>query len=294
MTTAIHPEVRIGHVHLTVSNLERAVKFYRDALGFEVTQRYGTSAAFLSAGGYHHHIGLNSWAGEGASPPPPGRTGLYHFAILYPTRLELARAFKRLFDHGVPIEGASDHGVSEAIYLRDPDGNGIELYRDRAQAEWPRVGGQLQMTTAPLDLDCLLAELHQLEPEPETSNEETKIMKPTIEVNETNFDRAVLHSAEPVVVDFWAEWCGPCKMLAPALDEIAREQQGQVTVAKVNIDANPALAARFNIQSIPTLIYFSGGEARDHSIGVVSKKTIVTKLEALRAAPARVKKPATA
>ena len=167
-TTAIHPETRIGHVHLTDSNLERALKFYRDALGFEVTQRYGPGAVFLSAGGYHHHIGLNTWAGEGAPQPPPGRTGLYHFAILYPSRRELARAFKRLFDHGVPIEGASDHGVSEAIYLRDPDGNGVELYRDRDPAEWPRVNGELRMTTKPLDLDGLLAELHDFEPKPET------------------------------------------------------------------------------------------------------------------------------
>jgi len=172
VTAAIHPEVRIGHVHLTVSNLEHAVKFYRDALGFEITQRYGTSAAFLSAGGYHHHIGLNTWAGEGAPQPPPGRTGLYHFAILYPNRRELARAFKRLFDHGVPIEGASDHGVSEAIYLRDPDGNGIELYRDRLPEEWPRANGQLRMTTRALDLDGLLAGLHELEPTPETSLQE--------------------------------------------------------------------------------------------------------------------------
>ena len=172
MTATIHPEVGIGHVHLTVSDLERALQFYRDALGFEVTQRYGSSAVFLSAGGYHHHIGLNTWAGEGAPPPPPGRTGLYHCAILYPTRRELARAFKRLFDHGVAIEGASDHGVSEAIYLRDPDGNGIELYRDRPPDEWPRVAGQLRMTTKPLDLDGLLSELHDFESKPETSLQE--------------------------------------------------------------------------------------------------------------------------
>jgi len=163
MTTAIHPDVRIGHVHLTVSQLDRALEFYRGALGFEVTQRYGSSAVFLSAGGYHHHIALNTWAGEGAPPPPRGRTGLYHLAILYPSRRELARAFKRLFDHGVPIEGASDHGVSEAIYLRDPDGNGIELYCDRPRDQWPRLDGQLQMTTRPLDLDGLLAELPELE-----------------------------------------------------------------------------------------------------------------------------------
>ncbi|HTD68475.1 MAG TPA: VOC family protein [Candidatus Limnocylindria bacterium] len=169
MNAVIHPKICIGHVHLTVSNLERALKFYRDAFGFEVTQRCGGSAAFLSAGGYHHHIGLNTWAGEGASQPQPGRTGLYHFAILYPNRRELARAFKQLFDYGVCIVGTSDHGVSEAIYLRDPDGNGIELYRDRPREEWPRVGGQLHMTTAPLDLDGLLAELHDFEPKRESS-----------------------------------------------------------------------------------------------------------------------------
>src|SRR5438874_13163125 len=150
---------RIGHVHLTVSNLDRALGFYRDVLGFEVTSRLGSQAVFLSAGGYHHHIGLNTWAGEGASRPPPGRTGLYHFAVLYPTRRELARAFKRLFDHGVPIEGASDHGVSEAIYLRDPDDNGIELYRDRPREEWPRADdGGMAMISEPLDLEALLAE----------------------------------------------------------------------------------------------------------------------------------------
>jgi catechol 2,3-dioxygenase len=172
MTTATHPQARIGHVHLTVSNLERSLKFYRDALGFEVTQRHGSSVVFLSAGGYHHHIGLNTWAGEGASPPPSGRTGLYHVAILYPNRRELARAFKRLFDCGVCIEGASDHGVSEAIYLRDPDGNGIELYRDRPPPEWPRVKGELRMTTKPLDLDDLLAELNHFEPKQETTLQE--------------------------------------------------------------------------------------------------------------------------
>jgi len=163
MTPAIHPAVRIGHVHLTVSNLERSLKFYRGALGFEVTQRCGRSAVFLSAGGYHHHIGLNTWAAEGAAQPQPGRRGLYHLAIVYPSRGELARAFKRLFDHGVSIEGASDHGVSESIYLRDPDGNGIELYHDRPEQEWPRVNGELRMTTRPLDFDGLFAELHDLE-----------------------------------------------------------------------------------------------------------------------------------
>ena len=157
---AIHPQTMIGHVHLKVADLDRAVAFYRDAFGFEVQQRYGTQAAFLSAGGYHHHLGLNTWESRGGSPPAPGTTGLYHFAILYPDRRELARALKRLVDHGVRIDGASDHGVSEAIYLRDPDGNGIELYRDRPRDEWPRAtDGEVAMTTRPLDLRGLLAEL---------------------------------------------------------------------------------------------------------------------------------------
>jgi catechol 2,3-dioxygenase len=160
--TPIHPQTRIGHVHLKVSDLERAVQFYRDALGFEETERYGNSAAFLSAGGYHHHIGLNTWESKGAPPPPRYTTGLYHFAILYPNRLELAHALKRLVDHGVQIDGASDHGVSEAIYLRDPDGNGIEIYRDRDPSEWPKKdNGELTMTLEPLDLVELLGELEK-------------------------------------------------------------------------------------------------------------------------------------
>jgi len=158
---SVHPQTRIGHVHLTVANLDRALGFYRDVLGFEVTQYYGDSAVFLSAGGYHHHIALNTWAGEGAPPPPPGRTGLYHFAILYPDRKELARALKLLIENRVQIDGVADHGVSESIYLRDPDGNGIELYRDRPHEEWPIVDGQLRMTTDPLDLNDLLAELDE-------------------------------------------------------------------------------------------------------------------------------------
>jgi catechol 2,3-dioxygenase len=154
---SIHPQARIGHVHLTVSDLDRAVAFYRDALGFEVTARYGRDAVFLSAGGYHHHIGLNTWAGRGAPRPAPGTTGLYHVAILYPDRGALATAVRRLVEHGVTIEGASDHGVSEAVYLRDPDGNGIELYRDRPEREWPRAeDGTIAMHTRPLDLEGLL------------------------------------------------------------------------------------------------------------------------------------------
>ncbi len=159
MTEPIHPQTVIGHVHLKVGDLDRAVKFYTEVLGFEVVTRWQNSAAFLSAGGYHHHLGLNTWESRGGPPPAPGTTGLYHFAILLPNRQELARTFKRVVDHGWPIDGAADHGVSEAIYLRDPDDNGIELYRDRPRAEWPReADGAVRMFNAPLDFDGLLAE----------------------------------------------------------------------------------------------------------------------------------------
>ncbi len=154
----IHPATRIGHVHLKVADLERALGFYRDVLGFELTQRFGSSAAFLSAGGYHHHIGLNTWESAGGRAPAGGTTGLYHLAIAYPTRAELGDALRRLREAGIPLEGASDHGVSEALYLRDPDNNGVELYWDRPQDEWPRTpDGGLAMFTQPLDLDSLLA-----------------------------------------------------------------------------------------------------------------------------------------
>ncbi len=149
----------IGHIHLKVSNLDRAIDFYHGVLGFDITYRMGKSAAFLSAGGYHHHIGLNTWESEGGSPPPSGATGLYHAAILYPTRAALADALKRLIAAKIPLEGASDHGVSEALYLHDPDGNGLELYRDRPKSEWPvDAQGNLVMYTRPLNLQSLLAE----------------------------------------------------------------------------------------------------------------------------------------
>jgi catechol 2,3-dioxygenase len=153
----IDPGVRIGHVHLKVADLERALKFYRDVLGLEVTDRMGKQAAFLSAGGYHHHIGLNTWESEGGMPPARGTTGLYHVAILYPTRKLLADALQRVLRAGIELEGAADHGVSEAIYLRDPDDNGVELYWDRPRGEWPRrADGSLAMFTRALDLDGLL------------------------------------------------------------------------------------------------------------------------------------------
>lgn len=158
MSKAIHPAVRIGHVHLKVADLERALAFYRDVLGFELTQRYADRAAFLSAGGYHHHIGLNTWESAGGKPPPSGSTGLYHLAIAYPTRAELVDALRRLMRAAIPLDGASDHGVSEAIYLRDPDGNGVELYWDRPREQWPRTPtGDLAMVTEPLNLDDLLS-----------------------------------------------------------------------------------------------------------------------------------------
>ena len=157
---AIDPRVRIGHVHLKVADLERALRFYRDVLGFELTQRMGSSAAFLSAGGYHHHIGLNTWESQGGPPPPPGTTGLYHIAILYPERRLLADALRRLVAAGIDLDGSADHGVSEALYLRDPDDNGVELYWDRPESAWPRnPDGSLAMYTRPLDLRDLLATL---------------------------------------------------------------------------------------------------------------------------------------
>ncbi len=156
---AIHPGARIGHVHLKVANLDRALRFWRDIIGLEEQQRMGDQAVFLSAGGYHHHIALNTWESRDGTWPPPGTTGLFHVALVYPDRAALAVALKRVLEAGWPLEGASDHGVSEALYLRDPDGNGVELYRDRDAADWPRdAAGKLAMVTRRLDLNALLAE----------------------------------------------------------------------------------------------------------------------------------------
>jgi catechol 2,3-dioxygenase len=157
----IDSRVDIGHVHLKVADLDRALAFYCDVLGFELTSRIGDSAAFISAGGYHHHIGLNTWQSKGGTPPPPGSTGLFHLAIRYPDRLALADALQRLLNAGITLDGASDHGVSEALYLRDPDENGVELYRDRSENEWPRSAtGELEMYTRRLDVDALIGELN--------------------------------------------------------------------------------------------------------------------------------------
>ncbi len=159
MEPQLDPRVRVGHVHLKVADLDRAIAFYRDVLGFDLMQQMGEQAAFLSAGGYHHHVGLNTWESHGGSPPPPGTTGLYHSAFLFPTRRDLAQALQRVLAAGIRLDGASDHGVSEALYLRDPDGNGVELYYDRPREEWPlEPDGSVSMFTAPLDLQSLLAE----------------------------------------------------------------------------------------------------------------------------------------
>ncbi|MDI3336889.1 VOC family protein [Defluviimonas aestuarii] len=161
MTYTAPPGTRIGHVHLKVADLDRALGFYSDLLGFTLMQRYGTQAAFLAAGGYHHHIGLNTWQSKGGTPPAPGHTGLFHTAFLYPDRAALASVLKRLVEANYPLDGASDHGVSEAIYITDPDGNGVELYRDRPEEEWPRDDeGNLKMVTERMDLNGLLAELN--------------------------------------------------------------------------------------------------------------------------------------
>lgn len=155
--TPINPQVRVGHIHLKVADLERSLGFYRDVLGFEVTQRFGAQAVFLSAGGYHHHLGLNTWESAGGRPPAAGTTGLYHAAFLYPTRATLGDALRRLLQAGIPLDGAADHGVSEALYLRDPDGNGVELYWDRPADQWPRTpDGTLAMYSRPLDLEALV------------------------------------------------------------------------------------------------------------------------------------------
>lgn len=152
-------ETRIGHVHLKVADLERAIGFYQGVLGFDLVTRYGAQAAFLSAGGYHHHIGLNTWESQGGTPAPAGHTGLYHTAFLFPDRASLGGALRRVMNAGIAIDGSADHGVSEAVYLRDPDGNGVELYRDRPEADWPRdSSGALLMTNSRLDLRALLAE----------------------------------------------------------------------------------------------------------------------------------------
>ncbi len=247
MDKRIDGRVDIGHVHLKVADLERSIAFYAGILGFEVTQRWGTQAAFLSAGGYHHHIGLNTWESLGGSPPAPGTTGLYHVAIRYPDRASLGDALRRLRDAKIPLEGASDHGVSEALYLRDPDDNGVELYRDRPRTEWPRASdGSLAMGTGPLDLAALLSEARAPEePSPATMaadlTEATRERLGQLRTNLLNLHKVLLEDArvayeldrgrvgtsatflQLVINDPWFAWLHSLSELIVRIDELLRK-----------------------------------------------------------------------
>lgn len=241
MDKRIDGRVDIGHVHLKVADLERSIAFYEGILGFEVTQRWGTQAAFLSAGGYHHHIGLNTWESLGGSLPAPGTTGLYHVAIRYPDRRTLGDALRRVRDAKVPLEGASDHGVSEALYLRDPDGNGVELYRDRPREEWPRAeDGSLAMGSAPLDLAALLREAAI--PEDSTAlTDTTRERLGTLRTDLLNLHKVLLEDArvayemdrgrvgttanflQLVINDPWFAWLHSLSELIVRIDELLRK-----------------------------------------------------------------------
>ena len=247
MDKRIDGRVDIGHVHLKVSDLERSIAFYSGVLGFEVTQRWGTQAAFLSAGGYHHHIGLNTWESLGGSPPAAGTTGLYHVAIRYPDRASLGDALRRVRDAKIPLEGASDHGVSEALYLRDPDDNGIELYRDRPRTEWPRAAdGSLAMGTGPLDLVALLSEARAPEePSPAATaadlTDATRERLSQLRTNLLNLHKVLLEDArvayeldrgrvgtsatflQLVINDPWFAWLHSLSELIVRIDELLRK-----------------------------------------------------------------------
>ena len=251
MDKPIDPRVDIGHVHLKVSDLERALAFYHGVLGFELTERMGDSAAFLSAGGYHHHIGLNTWESRGAAAPPPGTTGLYHVAIRYPDRAALADALRRLDQAGIPLEGASDHGVSEALYLRDPDGNGLELYWDRPRSAWPRdAAGSLRMVTERLNLSRLRAEglLRHLCPAPAPMSEDVRTKLHDLRVKLLDLHKVLLddaraayeldrgrvasvgHLLQLVINDPWFAWLHALSGLIVRIDEGAG-REGAATVA---------------------------------------------------------------
>jgi catechol 2,3-dioxygenase len=255
MADPIDPRVDIGHVHLKVSDLDRAVAFYSGVLGFELTTRMGQQAAFLSAGGYHHHIGLNTWESRNGAPPAPGTTGLYHVAIRYPDRAALADALRRLVDARIPLEGASDHGVSEALYLRDPDGNGIELYRDRPRAEWPRAAdGSLRMTTERLDVDALLEEARR----PKAQSAQTRRQLSDLRTRLLALHKALLDDAKVayemdrgriastgallqlVIHDPWFAWLHQISELVVRIDEMtapdtkATEQDARGVIDQVD------------------------------------------------------------
>jgi catechol 2,3-dioxygenase len=255
MADPIDPRVDIGHVHLKVSDLDRALAFYSGVLGFELTTRMGQQAAFLSAGGYHHHIGLNTWESRNGAPPAPGTTGLYHVAIRYPDRAALADALRRLVDARIPLEGASDHGVSEALYLRDPDGNGIELYRDRPRAEWPRAAdGSLRMTTERLDVDALLEEARR----PKAQSAQTRAQLSDLRTRLLALHKALLDDAKVayemdrgriastgallqlVIHDPWFAWLHQISELVVRIDEMtapdtkATEQDARVVIDQID------------------------------------------------------------
>ena len=269
MAKRIDPRVEIGHVHLKVADLERAIAFYNGVLGFEITQRMGTSAAFLSAGGYHHHIGLNTWQSRRGVAPAPGTTGLYHFAIRYPDRAALGDALRRLQQAQVALDGSSDHGVSEALYLRDPDGNGIELYCDRPREQWPRASdGTLDMTTGPLDLEALLASADAVAPASEDStpamSDAMRARLRELRSRLLNLHKVLLDDAKAayemdrgrvrsnasllqlVINDPWFAWLHPLSELVVRIDETiepglpATETDGAALVEQIERLLSPA------------------------------------------------------
>jgi catechol 2,3-dioxygenase len=254
MADPIDPRVDIGHVHLKVADLDRALAFYSGVLGFELTARMGQQAAFLSAGGYHHHLGLNTWESRNGPPPAPGTTGLYHVAIRYPDRAALADALRRLIDARIPLEGASDHGVSEALYLRDPDGNGLELYRDRPRAEWPRGGdGSLRMTTERLDVDALLEEARPKAQSAQTREKLSDLRTRLLALHKAllddakvayEMDRGRIASSgallQLVIHDPWFAWLHQVSELVVRIDEMtapdakATEQDARAVIDQVD------------------------------------------------------------
>lgn len=254
MADPIDPRVDIGHVHLKVADLDRALAFYSGVLGFELTARMGQQAAFLSAGGYHHHLGLNTWESRNGPPPAPGTTGLYHVAIRYPDRAALADALRRLIDARIPLEGASDHGVSEALYLRDPDGNGLELYRDRPRAEWPRgADGSLRMTTERLDVDALLEEARPKAQSAQTREKLSDLRTRLLALHKAllddakvayEMDRGRIASSgallQLVIHDPWFAWLHQVSELVVRIDEMtapdakATEQDARAVIDQVD------------------------------------------------------------
>jgi catechol 2,3-dioxygenase len=289
MADPIDPRVDIGHVHLKVADLDRALAFYSGVLGFELTARMGQQAAFLSAGGYHHHLGLNTWESRNGPPPAPGTTGLYHVAIRYPDRAALADALRRLIDARIPLEGASDHGVSEALYLRDPDGNGLELYRDRPRAEWPRgTDGSLRMTTERLDVDALLEEARPKAQSAQTREKLSDLRTRLLALHKAllddakvayEMDRGRIASSgallQLVIHDPWFAWLHQVSELVVRIDEMtapdakATEQDARAVIDQVDrllipSEAGEPFARRYfeAIQRQPAVVLAHGDVRR--------------------------------